>query len=130
MYLYRFNFKCGRSGSLEGMFAVDQRGKVALDALIADGGTEVYFGEVLGKHSDVFGTITEKNLTQVEATADEVAVVLRVFGKGIDEKRRPWATILGFNPIETFAENTELWDADHWDQDRFLRACRGEDYDT
>lgn len=55
--LYRFNWDCGRMGSLEGIF-------VSSDEDVAKAlGEEVYFGEVLGKHSEIYGTLDAEDLT-------------------------------------------------------------------
>lgn len=64
--LYKFNFDCGRQGSLNGAFIADS---AEVESLI---GKEVYFGEALGKHSDVYGTIDEIDITLV--TDDEQVV--------------------------------------------------------
>lgn len=51
--VYKFFVSYGRMGSLEGVF-------VATDADVKQSlGKEAYFGEVLGKHSDVYVTLTE-----------------------------------------------------------------------
>ena len=47
--VYRFYVDCGRSGSLSGLFAVNDKGQAKLDHLISEEVT-IYFGEVLGKH--------------------------------------------------------------------------------
>lgn len=57
--IYKLNFDCGRMGSLEGIFAAYSD---EVKQLI-DSGVEVYFGEVLGKHSEVYGSIDESEIT-------------------------------------------------------------------
>lgn len=54
--IYKLNFDCGRSGELTGIFVSTDK---KVEKLI-ESGIQVYFGEVLGKHSDVCGPI-EKN---------------------------------------------------------------------
>ena len=81
--LYKFSTDCGRMGSLEGIF-IDTKERV--DKLISSG-IEVYFGEVLGKHSEITGVIEKKDITLV--TDDEN--VLKALEKvSIDS---------GFNPF-------------------------------
>lgn len=46
--LYRWWYDFGRMGSLEGVFAADES---EVEKLV---GKKVYFGEVLGKHSEVY----------------------------------------------------------------------------
>lgn len=57
--LYKFYWDCGRMGSIDGVFIADS---VAIENLI---GKEVYFGEVLGKHSEVYGVIEKDDITLV-----------------------------------------------------------------
>jgi hypothetical protein len=57
--LYDFYWDCGRNGDLEGRFLATQE---EVDALI---GKEIYFGEVLGKHSEIYGEIEKGDITLV-----------------------------------------------------------------
>lgn len=66
--IYKLNLDCGRHGSLYGIFVAD---KEYVDTLI-DSEIEIYFGEVLGKHSDVYGEIEE---TDIKLVTDDVKVV-------------------------------------------------------
>lgn len=66
--LFRFYADCGRQGDLEGVFIST---KEMVNKLI-DSKIEVYFGEVLGKHSEVYGSIEKKEIEFL--TDDEVAV--------------------------------------------------------
>lgn len=68
--IYKLHFDCGRSGELNGIF-VDTDIRVAK---LIESGINVYFGEVLGKHSEVFGPIEECDISLV--TQDENAVKL------------------------------------------------------
>ena len=96
LYVYRFHADCGRSGSLDGMFVCSESGKATLEKLIADE-THVHFGEVLGKHSDIGGSIEEDEITLVDASQDDIAAMLRVFSlTGVDD----WYTISGYNPLD------------------------------
>ena len=49
--LVHFEWDCGRQGMVDGLFVTTQE---KIDAAI---GTEVYFGEILGKHSEIFGKL-------------------------------------------------------------------------
>ena len=49
--LWRFWWDCGRMGELEGLFKATTE---EIESLI---GEEICFGEVLGKHSDIYGVI-------------------------------------------------------------------------
>lgn len=57
--VYKFHFYCGRMGSLKGVFVEDER---LVEQCI---GKEIYFGEVLGKHSEVYGPLEISDLTKV-----------------------------------------------------------------
>lgn len=65
--LYRFSWDCGRMGDVTGIFVVDED-KVA-EAI----GKNVYFGEILGKHSEVQGTLTSDDLTVLTDDAEFIA---------------------------------------------------------
>ena len=64
--LYKFYWDCGRMGHLSGIFVADDE---AVKEVI---GKEIYFGEVLGKHSEIFGYLDEKDLTVL--TDDQVFI--------------------------------------------------------
>lgn len=67
--IYQMKFDCGRQGSLSGIFIADT---AAMDELIKSR-REVYFGEVLGKHSEICGRIESDEITCISAEADLVA---------------------------------------------------------
>ena len=52
--LYSFYWDCGRQGEVEGRFLAT---KEEVNNAI---GKEIYFGEILGKHSEIYGKL-EKN---------------------------------------------------------------------
>lgn len=81
--LYRFRFDCGRMGALHGIFVATPED---IQKLV---GAELYFGEVLGKHSEIFGTFQE---SQVTPLTDDAAFI---------EKAKAYAIVpTGFNPFE------------------------------
>ena len=53
--LYRFEMDCGRMGMLSGTFVTE-----SLKPIL---GKRVYFGEVLGKHSEIEGVLDEGDFT-------------------------------------------------------------------
>lgn len=107
-YLVEFDFDCGRLGSLDGMFLLDTKGKVLLDALVASE-REVYFGEVLGKYSEVSGPIGPEDLTTRRLSARDAALLLRVTRKAM--KPHGWATLHGYNPLQTLLD--ACWESEH-----------------
>ena len=57
--LYDFYWDCGRQGDIEGRFlATEEEVKKIV-------GKEVYFGEVLGKHSEIYGVMEEGEIKLV-----------------------------------------------------------------
>lgn len=68
--IFRFDWDCGRNGDLEGIFIATQE---EVDNLI---GQTVYFGEVLGKHSDVYGEIEAGEITLLTDDQDFIEKAL------------------------------------------------------
>lgn len=101
-HLYKFHWDCGRSGELDGLFVATER---EVEEII---GEEVYFGEVLGKHSEVYGTIEEGEIQKLDISPKSVAEVSKYLGE-------TWS---GFNPLEyimqTCDECEEERRADEW----------------
>lgn len=82
------DFDCGRMGSLQGVFIEDER---KIDYLIGSE-TEIYFGEVLGKHSEIYGALESKDIKKV--TNDPTVIDLF--------KKHDLSS--GFNPIDYLPE--------------------------
>lgn len=85
--LYKFNFDCGRMGELNGVFIADSKD---VESVI---GKEVYFGEVLGKHSDIYGTIDEG---EIKLITDDPEIVSLMEENNIST---------GFNPLDYVEES-------------------------
>lgn len=57
--LYKFKWDCGRMGVVDSLFiALEENVEKAI-------GAQVDFGEILGKHSNVYGTLKQSDLTIV-----------------------------------------------------------------
>ena len=69
--VYRFHADCGRQGSLEGVF-ISTEEEVTL---LLDSQTEVYFGEVLGKHSEIFGSLSNDAISLITRDPEVVKIV-------------------------------------------------------
>lgn len=82
--LYKFYWDCGRMGFIDGLF-ITESGKAKNIV-----GREVYFGEVLGKHSEIFGTIEEGDISVVSENEDLIEHLRNTFGSD---------TLSGYNPI-------------------------------
>ena len=87
--LYKFHWDCGRMGALDGLFIAD-------GADVADlCGKEIYFGEVLGKHSEIYGTLKPDHVQPISSDPVVVDALSRAVGRD---------TISGYNPFEYFDE--------------------------
>lgn len=82
-YLWKFYWDCRRQGGVEGLF-------VATEDKVKDLiGKQADFGEILGKHSEVYGTIEEGEITKVNLDSETVDKVTIILGE-------TWS---GYNPI-------------------------------
>ena len=87
--LVKFYEDCGRMGSVDGIFTTTRE---ELDSII---GKEIYFGEILGKHSEIIVSIEESNFEIKSEDQDFINKLEDIFGAG---------TVSGYNPF------------DHWEQ--------------
>lgn len=88
--VYKLHFDCGRGGELTGLFIAEQE---KMNALIQSG-EEIYFGEVLGKHSEVCGPIEEDDVSLISTDENVIKVIEE---HGLEN---------GFNPFD-YIENDE-----------------------
>jgi len=82
--LYSFFWDCGRMGEVEGLFVSEPE---IVDNAI---GKEVYFGEILGKHSEIFGTINEEDLRVESEDQEKISWIVSLLSENIS----------GFNPLD------------------------------
>ena len=66
--IFKMNFDCGRQGNLTGTF-VDFTERVNA---LKEKQIEVYFGEVLGKHSEVYGPLNDDEITIVSTDEKDI----------------------------------------------------------
>lgn len=87
--IYKFHWDCGRQGDIEGCFvADDSEVKLAI-------GKEVYFGEILGKHSEIYGTLEEGEI-ELTTTDPQVVSLFEQF-----------KLANGYNPLEYLHDEDE-----------------------
>lgn len=84
--LYSFCWDCGRMGNLDGLFVAEES-EVAKIL-----GKDVYFGEVLGKHSEIYGTIDEEDITVVSDDQEKIEWLVGILGTNIS----------GYNPLSYY----------------------------
>lgn len=71
--IYRFQIHCGRMGDLAGVFTAESEDIEKID------GQTVYFGEVLGKHSEVEVDIdSEKHIKLISSSPADVEMFDRL----------------------------------------------------
>ena len=90
-YLYRFFVDCGRMGHLEGLFIAHPK------ELEEAYGHTLYFGEVLGKHSEVIVDFDEEDIELVSKDVSKVKWLQDLLGD----------TVSGFNPIAKHNDQKE-----------------------
>lgn len=90
--LAKFFWDCGRSGDIDGLFIAD---KSSIENAI---GKHIYLGEVLGKHSEVYGDIDAGDIEIISEDPSVVDLLLNLFEDG---------TISGFNPLDYIEEQDD-----------------------
>jgi len=87
--LYKYELDCGRMGVVDGLFIADE------DEVNEAMGKYVYFGEILGKHSDIGCDLQESQLTVKSDDPGFVERLEAVIGS---------ETISGYNPLDNLEE--------------------------
>lgn len=87
--LYELYVDCGRMGAVEGLFIATQD---EVDNAI---GSEVWFGEVLGKHSDIGGELEPHEVSVIDIDSDAVEKLYAALGSNLS----------GFNPLDYLVED-------------------------
>lgn len=85
--LFKFSCYLGSMGELDGLFIASQS---QVDEII---GKEIYFGEVLGKHSDISVEIEKNDIEEISDDQDLIIQLFRLFES---------TTLCGHNPISYY----------------------------
>lgn len=99
--VFKMDVSCGRMGNLEGVFVAK---KSHVKCLI-DNKIEVYYGEVLGKHSEIYGPVEEKEITLITEDKSVIDVILA------------HDLSSGFNPFDHTFVNAGEWASSLGDTD-------------
>lgn len=67
--IYKMYLECGRMGELESVFIEEEE---RMEALI---GKELYFGEVLGKHSEIYGKLEENEIIVLSEDQNAIKII-------------------------------------------------------
>jgi hypothetical protein len=92
--LLAFNVYCGRMGSLSGRFVADDEDQAELESIM---GRDIYFGEVLGKHSDVTITLEPEHISVV--TDNEAFLA--------EAERLNISLDTGFDPLQQYRDSAD-----------------------
>lgn len=84
--LYKFKWDCGRQGDVEGVFVAEEEG--VRDAI----GKDICFGEILGKHSDIVGTLEKRDIQILSEDCRFIEQFSKIVGK------------IGYNPLDYVKE--------------------------
>jgi len=87
--LYKFYVDFGIMGELQGLFVAKE---TDVKDLIKK---EIYFGEVLGKHSDIYFDIEVDQIIEVSDDQELISKLIKIFGR----------TISGYNPFDYLEED-------------------------
>lgn len=88
--IVQFYWDCGRMGEVEGIFTCEK------EHLEKAYGKEVYFGEILGKHSEISGELNAEDITILTDDQDFIRKFEEILGAG---------TVSGYNPLEYISED-------------------------
>ncbi|QYW06695.1 hypothetical protein uav_164 [Pseudomonas phage UAVern] len=89
--LVRFHWDCGRQGDVTGLFITTAA------ALNRAYDKRVYFGEILGKHSDISGTLERSDIEVVSEDQDFIQKLEQLLGTDIS----------GYNPLDYIRDEEE-----------------------
>ena len=89
--IFKFDFDCGRVGNLYGLFVAEKEDV----AKLIESKRDVYFGEVLGKHSRIVGPVEDRDITMI---SDDSELVAKVEELNME---------VGFNPVQIAADYDE-----------------------
>lgn len=90
--LVKFHWDCRRMGDVNGLFVTTQ------DELDKTYGKQVYFGEILGKHSEIYGPLNSEDITVKSDDQTFIGKLVEVIGS---------TTISGYNPLSYLSEEEE-----------------------
>jgi hypothetical protein len=103
-FLWEFEWVFGRGGNVTGLFVASE------EEIERNIGKYVYFGEIRGKHSEVYGTLDREDLTKIDLDSETVEKVTKILG----------TTWSGRNPLNHIKQDCsrcgdtyhqeELWD--------------------
>ena len=91
MGLYSYYLDCYRMGEVSGLFIASD------DSIKANLGKNLYFGEILGKHSEITDKFSLENITLLSTEPDKVSWLMSLVGVNVS----------GYNPLDFVDECEE-----------------------
>lgn len=101
--LFKMNFDCGRMGSLKGLFIADTED---VEYLIGNH-ISVYFGEVLGKHSEISGEVCIDEIKMITTDENVIGIVQEY---DLESGYNPFNETLCTYETEDVPDNGVEWD--------------------
>lgn len=89
--LVRFFWDCGRMGDVDGLFVTTK------EELEKAYDKRVYFGEILGKHSEVYGTLERKDIEILSEDQIFIDQLTHLLGDHLS----------GYNPLDSIEEGQD-----------------------
>lgn len=89
--LVRFFWDCGRMGDVDGLFVTTK------EELEKAYGKRVYFGEILGKHSEVYGTLDREDIEVLSDDKIFIEQLTHLLGNHLS----------GYNPLDKIEEGQD-----------------------
>jgi len=118
--IYHFYWDWGRSGHLEGWFLSDDQ---TVQSVL---GQRVNFGEVLGKHSEVCGNLSQGDIRLVTNSPDLVSAFQRIIQLSERNYEKPNCVSIGYNPLDYIRYICSLCDQDYHfvtERDKLMSCC-------
>ena len=101
--LYKFLVDCFRSGVVESVFIANEE-----DVAAIIGKEDIYFGEILGKHSEIVINIEANDIKELPAEPFVIEALEKIFvNKDKFQHSYNTITISGYNPIIYVADDAE-----------------------
>lgn len=100
--LYRLKFDCGRQGVLEGIFIADTEDV----KFLVENKVSIYFGEVLGKHSEIYGPVECQEIEEITKEQNVLDIVEKY---GLSNGYNPFEYNLCEDGMEDVPDNGIDW---------------------
>jgi len=108
--LYKFSWDCGRAGEVDGLLTATPE---QIAGIVGKG---VYFGEILGKHSEVYGLAQAEEFTLVTDDQTFIAKMEELFAPPFEDGDGP-KCLFGYSPFDYLEEIEDDEPTDETDEE-------------